>query len=205
MAVHKAMIRAGRLMHRVMCKFTDNQTVMGWDRWQEVEGDQKRAAAIMLRCLNHIEHQYEAEGYSAWLELVAESRELERSRSAEENAEARIRALEQAHALEIAKRDQAEEEAKRNTATLKAFYQKHSPDRKVDHLQVLEAYSLEQIVGLAMMRYGEAPEFYSGGKLVKGHITDELAKSQQERRKAEEAKEQARQQEAAQMSCGGVT
>ena len=98
-AVHKAMIRAGRLMHRVMCKFTDNQTVMGWDRWQEVEGDQKRAAAIMLRCLNHIEHQYEAEGYSAWLELVAESRELERSRSAEENAEARIRALEQAHAL----------------------------------------------------------------------------------------------------------
>jgi hypothetical protein len=62
------MLRAGRIMHRVMCRFTENQTVMGWDRWVQVLGDEKRAveqkaadeertSAVMQQCLLRVEHR----------------------------------------------------------------------------------------------------------------------------------------------------
>jgi hypothetical protein len=158
-------------MHRVMCKFTDNQTSMCWERWLEVMHAEKQAGAVMLRCLTHIENHYQAQGFGTWVDTTAAARE----RTAEENEAAKIAALDEAHAAKVAALEQAQEEGKRNETILKEFYLQHSPDAKMDYMEVLESYSLTQIVGLAMMRYGEAPELYSKGKLVPGKITEEMS------------------------------
>jgi Ca2+-binding EF-hand superfamily protein len=99
---------------------------MGWDRWTEVLDAEKCAGAIMLRCLMRIEGHYLAQGFGAWMDFAAEARVQARLRSVEENAEAKVRALEAAHARTIAAMTAAQEEATLNAATLKAYYQQHS-------------------------------------------------------------------------------
>jgi hypothetical protein len=188
--VHKAMVRAGRIMQRVMCKFANNQTMMGWDRWVEALYAEQQAAAIMNRCLTHIESHHQAQVFDTWVDGVAKSRRLERSQTTEENAAAKLQALERAHVQQLEALQLAQEEAKSNELVLKAFYKKYSPEKLTEYLQVLEAYTLEQIVGLAMMRYDEVPEFYSGGKLVVGEVSDEMAENQKARLEEEKAEEE---------------
>jgi hypothetical protein len=122
-----------------------------------------------------------------WVETMTEGKLLERSRTAEENAAAKVAALEAAHAKKLAELQRAQDEAMGNEAALVKFYQKHNPEHVSSVKAVLNAYKLEQIVGLSMVRYGEAPTFRSGGKVVRAHVTEEMQEVQKAKQKREEA------------------
>jgi hypothetical protein len=69
-ALNKAMARAGKVMNRVMCRFTSAQLVAGWERWMEVLEAQQHAGVVMERCLGRILNAAMGPAMGKWAEVV---------------------------------------------------------------------------------------------------------------------------------------
>ena len=68
-----AFLRAGRIMLRVMSRFTNGLQLGGWERWLEVIEAEKQAGAIMQRCLQRIENGAFVGAWEKWLSVIEQA------------------------------------------------------------------------------------------------------------------------------------
>ena len=68
--VHQAMARAGRIMQRVMCRFTEGQLVKGFNLWLGKIRKVMESAALMDKCLSRIQHVSTHRGFHKWIDCL---------------------------------------------------------------------------------------------------------------------------------------
>jgi hypothetical protein len=131
---------------------------------QDAEAKRKADAAAAQARLKQKEERLLEEVALAKRQLV------EKEVAMKEEHEMMLAQKEKAHEVALAQTQKLAEiegekkDALHNENALVAFYTKHNPARVADIPKMLKQFSLESLTDLSQTRYGEAPDFRSGGK-----------------------------------------